>query len=199
MNFEQGHIYHIYNQGNNKRKILFTRANYLFFIEKMKTCLLPYSDVLAWCLMQNHFHVMAYINKVNIPITKKTSKTIKDQSRSFNESIGIMLRSYTRAINNQENYSGSLFRKETKAICITCKKLDYPNFFNTNFGTSINVNSNNYPQICFNYIHQNPIKAGLAANLKDWEFSSAKDYFLGRKGTLVNKVRAKEFELVKGT
>jgi len=37
---------------------------------------------------------------------------------SFNENIGIMLRSYTRAVNKQEQRVGALFREETKAECI---------------------------------------------------------------------------------
>ena len=61
MEFEVGHLYHIYNQGNNRRKVFFVRDNYLFFLNKMKHHLLPYADILAWCLMPNHFHIMAHV------------------------------------------------------------------------------------------------------------------------------------------
>jgi len=27
---------------------------------------LPYADVLAWCLMPNHFHIMVYVNEVEL-------------------------------------------------------------------------------------------------------------------------------------
>ncbi len=37
---------------------------------------------------------------------------------TLNNSIGLMLRSYARAINKQENRTGSLFRSKTKAECI---------------------------------------------------------------------------------
>lgn len=50
MQFEDGHIYHIYNQGNNRQKIFFDRENYLFFLRKVKTYILPYADIFAWCL-----------------------------------------------------------------------------------------------------------------------------------------------------
>lgn len=34
MHFENQHLYHIYNQGYNQRKIFFCRDNYLFFFKK---------------------------------------------------------------------------------------------------------------------------------------------------------------------
>jgi len=55
MIFEAGNLYHIYNQGNNRIPIFFSRENYLFFLKKIKQYVLPYADVLAWCLMPNHF------------------------------------------------------------------------------------------------------------------------------------------------
>ena len=167
MQIEKEHIYHIYNQGNNKRKIFFLQRNYLFFIKKIRTYILPYADILAWCLMPNHFHIMIYVKQEYIEIKKSTiqnfpqSKTLK--KRTINDAIGILLRTYTRAINKQENMTGSLFRKETKAQCVTCKEGGSPNFFNTVYGTKINIQNfkQQYPQICFDYIHQNPVKAGL--------------------------------------
>jgi len=47
MQLEKGDIYHIYNQGNNKQKIFFDRENYLFFLKKIKTYILPYGDIIA--------------------------------------------------------------------------------------------------------------------------------------------------------
>ena len=50
-----------------------------------------------------------------------------------------------------------------------------------------------YPTVCFNYIHQNPVNAKLVSQVTDWEFSSALDYTGLRKGKLVNKKRAEEY------
>ena len=217
MNFEKGHIYHIYNQGNNKQKIFFKQENYYFFIGKIKTHVLPIADILAWCLMPNHFHLMAYVNfpglKETHPITSNhneghaRNETVgvtgnsTGQARShpdsskLNNSIGIMLRSYTRAVNIQENRSGALFREETKAECLTNSSGITPAFFNTNNGTLINipVNTKEYPQICFNYIHYNPVKAGLVRNPGEWEFSSFRE-FSGDE-ILVNKTRVMQLGL----
>jgi putative transposase len=203
MQFQEGHLYHIYNQGNNKRKIFFSERNYRFFMQKIKTHLLPYADVLAWCLMPNHFHLMAYVNTVTISedftnsevITSAPASGGKIKIRTINDSIGILLRSYTRAINKQENTTGSLFRKETKAKCISCQEGVTPNFSNTNFGTSINftIPENQYPQICFEYIHKNPVNAGLVNKETDWLFSSASAYIKNKKDELVNKEVANQF------
>ncbi len=110
-----------------------------------------------------------------------------------------MLASYTRAINIQENRTGSLFRDKTKAECIT--QIDEgvsPSFFNTNRGTQIKLvqPEQAYPKICFDYIHQNPVTAGLTGQAADWEFSSYRDYLGLRNGKLIHKERASEFGLL---
>jgi len=188
MKFEKGYLYHVYNQGNNKRKIFYNRRNYFFFKDKIKTHILPFADVIAWCLMPNHFHLLIYVKHEKILINKSS------KFRSINDSIGVMLRSYTRAINLQENTSGSLFRKETKSICLNKNNENYSNFFSEIYGTRINLTDSNiqYPQVCFNYIHSNPIDAKLVVNLIQWEFSSFREYSYNQQ-ELVNLNRAKEY------
>ena len=60
MYFQSEQLYHIYNIGNNKQKIFFGRENYLFFLRKIKEYLLGYCEMLAYCLMLNHFHFLVY-------------------------------------------------------------------------------------------------------------------------------------------
>ena len=210
MEFQKEHIYHIYNQGNNRREIFFERENYLFFLRKIKTYVSPYVDILAWCLMPNHFHLMVLVRELSLvlpnqDLTQSQALTMQKQSkpkpkrkeRSLNESIGILLRSYTRAINKQQNLSGSLFRKNTKAECITCPEGIAPSWFMEN-GITTYINllpEDDYPQVCFNYIHNNPVKAKLVQKAEDWEFSSAMDYAGIRNGHLINRKTAIEFGL----
>ncbi len=213
MHFEKGNLYHIYNQGNNRQKTFFNQENYLFFLRKIKTHIVPYADVLAWCLMPNHFHLMVFVKEIEIPVdshgvtplliaegTNKKGVVFKQshpvtRMRSINQSLAILLRSYTRAINKQEQRSGALFREGTKAECLNCFDGITPSFYNTNAGTKIHIDDpeKQYPQICFNYIHKNPVKANLVKYETGWEFSSAKDYAGIRNGKLVNKKRAKEY------
>lgn len=202
MNLEEGKLYHIYNQGNNRQKVFMNRENYLFFLKKVRTHIIPHADILAWCLMPNHLHFMIYLNKIEIVVgkisegfTSSGTLTKLPQKRTMNESIGVMLRSYTRAINKQEQKSGSLFRKETKAECLNPSDGITPAFFNSNSGILINVynSAKEYPQICFDYIHNNPLASNLVSNVTEWEFSSAPDYYSNRNGRLINKDRAREF------
>ncbi len=215
MIFEEGHLYHIYNQGNNRQKIFFERENFLFFLQKMRTYLLPHCDILAYCLMPNHFHWMVLVNNLEITIEPSVntdgvtlniategfaqSETLGNgKLRSLNQSIGILLRSYTNAINKQEKRSGSLFRRETKAECLTEINGITPSFYSTQAGTVIHIDrpEDQYPQVCFNYIHQNPVRSGLVTNETDWEFSSAQDYAGMRNGTLVNKEIIKDYIVI---
>nr|NQU89789.1 hypothetical protein [Bacteroidota bacterium] len=210
MNFEKGYLYHIYNQGNNNRKLFFNRDNYLYFLGKIKTHIAPYADILAWCLMPNHFHLMVLVRDVTIDISQGLTVMDSDtmtpshritsptRQRTINNSISIMLRSYTRAINIQENMSGSLFKAHTKAECINCPSGISPSFITKNGITKINIKNpeQQYSQVCFTYIHQNPVKANMVENATDWELSSARDYAGLRNGKLVNKGVARDYQLV---
>ncbi len=209
MILETNNLYHIYNQGNNRQKIFFNRDNYLFFLKKSGEYLFPYVDILAWCLMPNHFHFMVYVHDIEVEVADtdcftakglKASLQVKPsiaqaKKRTLNDSIGLQLRTYTRAINKQENRTGSLFRTPTKAECITKIEGITPSFFNTSQGTMINISNPEleYPKICWNYIHNNPVEARIVKRPEDWEFSSYRDYYGLRNGKLINKERAKEF------
>jgi len=204
MNFEPGNLYHVYNQGNNRQKIFFSRENYLFFLKKIKIHILPHADIVAWCLMPNHFHLMIYVKDVSVcsihgvtsshPVNMQSRPVSRGNEINLNNNIAIMLRSYTRAINKQFDRSGNLFREATKAECLTKINGITPAFF----GSHINVRipEKEYPQVCFNYIHQNPVNANLVKLPEEWEFSSYADYCGIRNGKLINRARAAEFGLV---
>lgn len=182
MHFEPNTIYHVYNQGNNRQRIFFKEENYLFFLKKMREYVSPYADFLCYCLMPNHFHWLVYVRETEreLPVTN---------TRTLNESIGIMLRSYARAINKQENRTGSLFREDTKAK--DGWEDPYILVAHPNYGKVLQ-NWELYGLTAFLYIHNNPVKAGLVAKAEDWLYSSAADYAGLRKGTLCNFSLAKE-------
>ncbi|MBO6792908.1 MAG: transposase [Balneolaceae bacterium] len=169
MIFLPSHIYHLYNQGNNRQTLFSSRENYLFFISKIRKLILPHAHILAWCLMPNHYHILLKVHD-KYPI-KSESKVGK-----LNKAIGTIQSSYTRAINKKSNRSGSLFRQRAKA-----KSLDENHLINDNY--LIN---------CFLYIHQNPLRAGLVDRLESWTYSSYLDYAGLRNGDLCNKELALE-------
>jgi len=116
---------------------------------------------------------------------------------SFNKSIGILLASYTRAINKQRNSSGSLFRSETKAVCLTEVNGISPAWITRMGITQITVHDPDldYPNVCFNYILNNPVKDKLVSKPEEWEFSSCADLFGIRNGGLIHRDRIEEFGL----
>jgi putative transposase len=233
MKFEKGQLYHIFNRGNNREKIFYSRENYLFFLSKIKTHVSPYCDIIAWCLMPNHFHLMVCVKETEIAISEGFSSNNTEgfalsealggnaalsealggnaassealggnggnggnKIRTLNQSIGIMLRSYTNAIQKQENRTGSLFQKQTKAILLQDDNSLVPAYFNTVFGTLINTcQYRSYADMCFTYIHTNPCAANLVEKCEDWEFSSYADYVGIRNGKLVNKELGNQFFL----
>jgi len=162
MKFEKGYIYHVYNRGNNSERICYSSSNYRFFADKIRLNILPYADLLAWCLMPTHFHLMILVKNPDI-----SSKTI-------NQSIGMLLTSYARAINLQETRTGSLFQQHTKSICLNENTRLTKSWYKSMGVTKIpNRNEKfDYPMVCMNYIHLNPVKSGLVLKCEDWKWSS---------------------------
>ncbi len=196
MKYEPNHIYHIYNQGNNKQVIFPKEENYIFFLRKMRKHILPNVDFLAYCLMPNHFHWLVYVKEIGCTFEMSDTSKVSDISKpSFenlrnmqNLSLGIKncLSGYTKAINKQENRTGSLFRQKTKS------KRNFIDGFITVNDADFFEHENAYAIKCFEYIHQNPVKANLVSKAEDWIYSSAKDYKGLRNGNLCNKNMAKK-------
>ena len=62
-----GYYYHIYNRAVDRSVLFRDKNNYTFFTSKIKKYLIPVSDVLAYCLMPNHFHLLVRIRDANFP------------------------------------------------------------------------------------------------------------------------------------
>lgn len=176
MHFEEDAIYHIYNRSNET--VFRTHDNYLFFLSKIKEYIFPYCNVLAWCLMPNHFHLLIQSTKDSI---QNCNRPNQPYSQILSLKIGLLTGSYTQAFNKQNGRRGRLFSHQTKAKLLNDEVIVYMNGSNLDYATT-----------CFLYIHQNPVLAGLVDKPEDWEFSSFQDYIRKRNGKLVNKKRALE-------
>ncbi len=144
MHFEENNLYHIYNRGNNKQPIFFNRENYLYFLKKIQKYIFPNCQILAWCLMPNHFHLL-------IKADGNSTKNIKHHPIEINaltEAIRLVLSNYSQGINKQNNSTGSLFQQKTKVKCVSSK-------------------DDNYGYTTFKYIHQNPLKAKMVSKLEE--------------------------------
>jgi len=197
--YQEHVVYHLYNHSNNFEVIFRSYENYVFFLGKIRKHLLPVADILCYCLMPDHFHFMI-IPKAEgcLPsgVLKSGRKGDKpeDFQQVISQAIKIILSSYTKSFNRRYNRRGSLFRAKTKA------KPAYTDFVSPGF-----VFRDGYPlsylipylRICFDYIHNNPVKADLALRPEEWEFSSAIDYAGLREGTLCNYALAEHLIGVK--
>lgn len=163
-------IYHIYNRGNNQQTIFYSKENYYYFLRKCHKYLKPCGDILAWCLMPNHFHFLINVNDESLKPVKSGGIVMPAITNGFR----LLQSSYAKGVNKQLNRSGNLFQQKTKAKLVS--------------------GEDDYSITAFHYIHQNPITANLVTRLEDWPYSSFPDYTGARNGTLCNKERA--FELL---
>jgi len=166
-------IIHVYNRGNNKQTLFFSDANYVFFIEKIRKYIITKADVLAYCLMPNHFHLLLYTTETSVAPKKIGSL----MSTELNNAVRILLSSYTAAINKEKGFTGSLFQQNTKYKLLTGEA----------------TNKTNVPLTCFHYIHQNPVRANLVYRMEDWKYSSFNEYMSSTMNNICNKERALEF------
>ena len=168
MKIETQNIYHIYNQGNNRQQIYFTREHCLLFLKPYRKQIAAHCETLCYCLMPNHFRFLVYATDKSVVETKLGVITIQKLSDGFRR----LLSTYAHEINSLQGTVGSLFRQKTQA------KLTR---------NVISTSTVSYAEQCFYYIHQNPVSAGLAETISDWEFSSAQDFSGLRNGTLCNQ------------
>ncbi len=89
--------YHIFNRGNNREDIFLEEKNYYYFLNLMKKYVVPIADVLAYCLLKNHFHLFI------------RTKQVDDESL-ISKKFSDFFNAYAKAINKQYNRSGSLFK-----------------------------------------------------------------------------------------
>jgi putative transposase len=89
-----GQYYHVFNRGVNREPIFLRKENWLFFLKRLQDYISDKADIIAYCLMPNHYHLLVCLKcddfgpKVMQPFTV----------------------SYTKAINKQNNRVGPLFQ-----------------------------------------------------------------------------------------
>jgi REP element-mobilizing transposase RayT len=159
--FLAGQHYHFYNRGNNRQAVFFEPENYLYFLRGIKRYLRPEVDVLAYCLMPTHYHLLVRIKASEILEQSEVSSSLR-VSRAM-QKFGI---SYTKAMNRRFSRVGALFQGQFRGKPVN----DYEHLL----------------QLCI-YIHANPVKSGLAFTPEEWEYSNCPEWMGQRDGTLVDR------------
>jgi REP element-mobilizing transposase RayT len=97
-----GHFYHIYNRGNNRENVFVEARNYPYFLNLYIHHVEPIAELLAYCLLKNHFHLLIKI--------KENSASHRDPSRCFSN----MFNAYARSFNHAYGRTGALFQRPFK-------------------------------------------------------------------------------------
>ena len=97
---EKDYYYHIYNKGINGTNIFSNNENKSYFLKQLDKHLKDDLSIYAYCLMDNHFHLVVRINDGGL-VTQRFSNF-------FN--------AYAKAYNKQQNRTGSLFEKHFKRV-----------------------------------------------------------------------------------
>lgn len=176
MNFEPQHIYHIYNEGNNKQQLFNRHEDYNAYIRLFQSYCLPYCDVLAWCLLPNHFHFMVQANDKCCELKKQGGLMLDPLTNGFRK----LLSAYAHDFNERNKRTGSLFRPKTKA-----KDLSQLQLVNAFTRSDYYIN-------CFYFVNQNALLHGLVKDLYQWKYSSFLFYACSRDNDLCNKKLAIE-------
>jgi REP element-mobilizing transposase RayT len=152
--FEEEKFYHVYNRTVNKDPMFLNANNYIFFLSKLDLYLSPVLDIYAYCLLNNHFHLLVKIKPLEAlttceKLSKLTSHTsvhaiVCHQFRKF-------FQSYVMAFNKQQDRTGTLFQTPFKRASV--KSEDY------------------FTKLVY-YIHANPQLHGFTKDFREWRWSS---------------------------
>ncbi len=169
MKFLHNNVYHVYNQGNNQQQLFYTEDDYKRFLKLFSSYVLPYADVLAWCLIPNHYHFMLSV-KENCVQVKQGNIILDSVSNGFRN----LSAAYAHAYNKAHQKSGSVFRPKTKSKNLTDDQtaMSYLN--------------------CFYYIHQNAWRHGIVSHVALWKYSSYHFYAGTRKQSICNMELARQ-------
>lgn len=164
-------MYHIYNRANGSELLFVSDENYRYFLRQFRKYIEPVAETFCFCLMPNHFHFLVRMRgeeeiKAHPTGFENLSGVLGGQG--FENLSGVLSRqfsnffnSYSKAFNKQQNRRGSLFMRPYKRIRIEDER---------------------YLRNLIVYIHQNPVKAGLAQHPQGWQFSSFKDIVNDKRG-----------------
>jgi hypothetical protein len=182
--------YHIYNRGVNGENIFIEERNYDLFLRLFEKHLSSVTDLIAYCLLRNHFHMSVRVKSEDEiketlrvssidnhhagrsnpahPRDGQSSKPLGSDSLGsyfVSDQFSNFFNAYAKTINKTYGRTGSLFQHPFGRVPITTDR----QFWNV-----------------IAYIHQNPQKHGFVKDFRDWKYSSY-GVILGEKTTCLKR------------
>ena len=157
--------YHFYNRGNNRLGIFFEPEHYLYFLRGMNKYLVPVANIVVYCLMPTHYHILVKVKQTS-EVFKTSEILVPQVSQQVSLAMQKFLISYTKAINKRFERVGSLFQGQFQAKPVQ--------------------NTHHLLNLCV-YLHANPVKDGLVADPADWVYSNYLEWIGQRDGTLADR------------
>ncbi len=146
-----GNTYHIFNKAIGKDKLFISDKDYSYFLQKFDRFILPIADVLAYCLIPNHFHILLDIKEYDNLKTELPKKYDDTPDIFISQVFSNFFNSYTKSYNKANRRAGRLF-------CYPYKR--------------ILVEDDDYLTYLINYIHRNPVHHGITESFSEWKYSS---------------------------
>ena len=159
---EPTNYYHIYNHAVGKENLFERDQDYNYFLSKMKEYLLPVTDILAYCLQPNHFHLVVRIktkkeveNYLRSKLGESKFQKLSTREYFLDEQLSKiysnLFNTYAKHFNFVKQRTGSLFKR-----AFMRKKIE----------------STEYLRTLISYVHQNPVESGLSKKTEHWNYSS---------------------------
>jgi REP element-mobilizing transposase RayT len=150
-------IYHVFSRAVGSEKLFKEEENYRYFLEQFQHKVGPVAELLAYCLIPNHFHFLVRIKpeseiKFHFEMVKWSKIYQSEICPDFIlERFSNWLNGYTKSFNNLYKRKGSLFIDYIRRVEIE--------------------DDGQFSAIIF-YIHKNPVHHGLTKDLHAWRWSS---------------------------
>ncbi len=159
---KQGNVYFITTTVKDFLRIFSLSEHYpLILLSSLKHLIKEHkATLLAYVIMPNHIHFVIYLPK---------GESVSDFMRDFKKYTSTKIRQQLE----NDNYTKLV---EALRIDSTVKKPRVFQLWMDRFDDLI-ITTEKTLVIKINYIHNNPVKAGLAEKCEDWKFSSARNYF----------------------
>jgi len=150
---------------------IFTRRRYRdILVDALNFCIEHKNlKVHSWCIMSNHVHCILSSG------SGKLSDTIRDLKRHTSKTI---LQSVMEEPESRREWILFQFKKAAQQHV---RNNDYQVWTHENHAIGIDGYVKDMLASKLNYIHNNPVKAGIVENAADYLYSSARDYE-GMKG-----------------